>query len=61
MRGVDSFYSEFNRYPGSNTDILDSDVSLLKKVLNKLLNDHKVNFPIKEEYIHEMWEFFLIL
>ena len=54
IRAVDSFYTEYNRYPGSNGDILDSDVSLLKKVLNKLLSDNRVNIQIKEEYVHEM-------
>ena len=53
IRSLELFYNEYSRYPGLSIDILDSDVSLLKKVLNKFLNDHRVNVTVKEEYIHE--------
>lgn len=55
LRAVEIFQTENNRYPGNNQEILDSDVALLKRVLNKLLNEHRVNnMSIKEEFIHEI-------
>jgi amyloid beta precursor protein binding protein 1 len=54
MQAAEKFYNEYNRYPGANGDLLDSDVNLLKRVLNKLLSDHRIAVEIKEEYIHEM-------
>jgi NEDD8-activating enzyme E1 regulatory subunit len=54
IRAVESFYSEYNRYPGTNNDSFDLDVTMLKKFLNKLLNEHRINITIKEEYVYEM-------
>ena len=55
LRVVELFYNEYNRFPGESNEMLDSDVALLKRVLNSFLNEHRVqNFSIKEEYIHEM-------
>ncbi|CAF0710385.1 unnamed protein product [Brachionus calyciflorus] len=54
MRAVDSFHAENNRYPGTNSDILHADGILLKKHLYKLMQENRLNFTIKEEYIHEI-------
>ncbi len=54
LRAAESFYLEYNRYPGISNELLDSDLSILKKILNKFLNDHRINTTIREEYIHEM-------
>jgi hypothetical protein len=55
LRAVESFFLEYKRYPGANNDIdLDSDMNLLKKILNKLLNDNSVAVNITDEYLNEM-------
>ena len=55
IRAVELFHIENNRYPGSNHETIDSDVSLLKRILNKFLTEHKVNnMTIKEEFIYEI-------
>lgn len=55
IRAVEIFHCENNRYPGSNHELLDSDVALLKRILNKFLIEHRVNnMSIKEEFIYEV-------
>ena len=55
LRGVENFFNEYNRYPGANNDMdVDSEVTLLKKIVNKLLNDYRIPVAIKDEYISEM-------
>lgn len=54
-RSVEIFFTEYSRYPGENYDNIDSDIGLLKRVLNKFLIENRVqNFTIKEEFITEM-------
>lgn len=55
IRSVEIFYRDYSRYPGENSDNIDSDVGLLKHVLNKFLNENKVqNFSIKDDFLIEM-------
>jgi hypothetical protein len=55
MRVVEAFCSEYNRYPGTNTEMIESDIALLKRLLNTFLIEHRIqNLTIKEEFIHEM-------
>ena len=56
FRTVEIFNNEYNRYPGTNPETLNTDVTLLKRILSKFLNDHMVNIEFKEEFVHEMYK-----
>lgn len=53
LRAVQKFYAEYNRYPGSDTDSVETDIPKLKVSLNKLLSEMGISVPIKDEYSYE--------
>jgi amyloid beta precursor protein binding protein 1 len=54
LRALESFIVEFNRYPGYNSEFIDTDINLFKKILTKFLNDHRINANIRDDFIQEM-------
>jgi NEDD8-activating enzyme E1 regulatory subunit len=65
MRAADDFFIEFNRYPGESIQSNDTptvqsnetDLNLFKKVLTKFMDENRLNFVIKDDYIQEMYVF----
>lgn len=53
LRAVDRFYTEYNRYPGCDTDTVESDIPKLKACLSKWLQEYGISQNIKDEYVHE--------
>ncbi|EGC36255.1 hypothetical protein DICPUDRAFT_94352 [Dictyostelium purpureum] len=58
LRGVDKFFNNYHRYPGSNDEDYESDISLLKNVISQFLSE--INIPVdlvKDDYINEFVRF----
>lgn len=53
LRAAERFHTQYNRYPGCYEDEVETDVSLLKACVTKLLSDWGLQQSIKDEYIHE--------
>ncbi len=55
FRSVEIFYMEYSRYPGESYDNIESDVAMLKRILNNFLSENRVqNYSLKDEFIQEM-------
>ncbi|XP_018496955.1 NEDD8-activating enzyme E1 regulatory subunit [Galendromus occidentalis] len=57
LRAVDKFFESFKRYPGCLTHLMETDISKLKSIYSKLVQEWGIGpFP-KDDLIHEMCRF----
>lgn len=55
LRGIEMYFNEHNRYPGEGgNQIIETDVNILKRLINKFLNEYGINFNLNEQFIYEM-------
>jgi len=57
LRGVDIFYTQHKRYPGSEDSTVAADVETLKAIVQKLLSDLSINVSLDAKYIKEIVRF----
>lgn len=54
LRAVDKFFESFKRYPGSFTQLMETDISKLKTIYSKLVQEWGIGPLPKDDLIHEM-------